>query len=127
MKGTRLLNTETPSMRLYVTGTPFCFYLFSGGIQSILFLFIFRRNFVSAGAAAGVSSAFGAPVGGLLFSMEEVSSFWTTTLSWQIFFCCMVATFTTDLFNSAFNGFSYTGNFGQFKTERYILFQVCIY
>ncbi|XP_071176665.1 chloride channel protein C-like isoform X2 [Mytilus edulis] len=83
-----------------------------------------KRNFISAGAAAGVSSAFGAPVGGLLFSMEEVSSFWTTTLSWQIFFCCMIATFTTDLFNSAFDGFSYTGNFGQFKTQRYILFQI---
>ncbi|XP_021349957.1 chloride channel protein C-like isoform X2 [Mizuhopecten yessoensis] len=83
-----------------------------------------RRNFISAGAAAGVASAFGAPVGGLLFSMEEVSSFWTVTLSWQIFFCCMVSAFTTDLFNSAFDGFSYTGNFGQFKTQRYILFNI---
>ncbi|KAL4234642.1 hypothetical protein ACF0H5_006283 [Mactra antiquata] len=83
-----------------------------------------RRNFISAGAAAGVASAFGAPVGGLLFSMEEVSSFWTVTLSWQIFFCCIVSTFTTDLFNSAFMDFEYTGNFGEFKTNRYILFEI---
>ncbi|XP_045194209.1 H(+)/Cl(-) exchange transporter 6-like isoform X2 [Mercenaria mercenaria] len=83
-----------------------------------------RRNFISAGAAAGVASAFGAPVGGLLFSMEEVSSFWTVTLSWQIFFCCIVSTFTTDLFNSAFMDFDYTGSFGKFKTNRYILFEI---
>lgn len=58
-------------------------------------LFSVSRNFISAGAAAGVASAFGAPVGGLLFSMEEVSSFWNMKLSWQTFFCCMVSTFTT--------------------------------
>ena len=54
-----------------------------------------RRNFISAGAGAGVASAFGAPVGGLLFAMEEVSSFWNMKLSWMTFFCCMVSTFTT--------------------------------
>ncbi len=43
-----------------------------------------RRNFISAGAAAGIASAFGAPVGGLLFAMEEVSSFWKNRLSWQV-------------------------------------------
>lgn len=83
-----------------------------------------RRNFISAGAAAGIASAFGAPVGGLLFAMEEVSSFWNMKLSWQVFFCSMVSAFTTDLFNSAFQGFKYTGSFGQFKTGKYILFQI---
>ncbi|XP_063710282.1 chloride channel protein C-like isoform X2 [Symsagittifera roscoffensis] len=83
-----------------------------------------KRNFITAGAAAGVSAAFGAPVGGLLFAMEEVSSFWNLKLSWQTFFCCMVSTFTVDLFNSAFDGFSYRGDFGLFKPEKYILFQI---
>ncbi|GFR93927.1 chloride channel protein [Elysia marginata] len=83
-----------------------------------------RRNFISAGVAAGVSAAFGAPVGGLLFCMEEVSSFWSNTLSWQIFFCCIIATSTSDLFNSSFQEFKQIGTFGGFQTSRYILFNV---
>lgn len=76
-----------------------------------------RRNFISAGAAAGIASAFGAPVGGLLFAMEEVSSFWKNKLSFQVFFCCMIATFTTDILNSSFHGFKYKGDFGLFKPK----------
>ena len=83
-----------------------------------------RRNFISAGAAAGISSAFGAPVGGLLFAMEEMSSFWSMELSWQVLFCSMVSAFTTDLFNSSFQNFEYSGAFGLFKTNKYILFKI---
>ncbi|CAG0915205.1 unnamed protein product [Notodromas monacha] len=50
-----------------------------------------RREFVAAGGAAGVASAFGTPLGGVLFSIEEGISWWNPTLVWQIFLCAMLA------------------------------------
>lgn len=49
---------------------------------------------MSAAGAAGVSVAFGAPIGGVLFSLEEVSYYFPPKTMWRSFFCALIAAVT---------------------------------
>lgn len=50
-----------------------------------------RREILSASAASGVAVAFGAPIGGVLFSLEEVSYYFPSKTLFRTFFCCIVS------------------------------------
>ncbi|KAL2872723.1 chloride channel protein [Aspergillus lucknowensis] len=58
-----------------------------------------KREVLSAAAAAGISVAFGAPIGGVLFSLEQLSYYFPDKAMWQSFVCAMVAAVTLQALN----------------------------
>lgn len=92
-----------------------------------------KRDFASGGGAAGVAAAFGAPLGGVLFSLEEASSFWSVPLTWRVFFCGMMSTFFVNLIKSAYNGNINDINspglitFGKFIQSPYSLYEIPLF
>ena len=65
-----------------------------------------KREFIAAGFSAGVSAAFGAPIGGAMLSYEvsKPSTFWTFQMIWRIFLCSALSTFTLSILQSLFLG-----------------------
>ncbi|KAH7327963.1 voltage gated chloride channel [Stachybotrys elegans] len=69
------------------------------------------REILSASAAAGVGVAFGSPIGGVLFSLEEISSYFPLKTMWRSYFCALVATAVLSAMNP-------------FRTGQLVMFQV---
>jgi len=62
------------------------------------------REMISASAAAGVSVAFGAPIGGVLFSLEEVSYYFPHKTMWRAFYCATIAALVLQFMDPFHNG-----------------------
>ncbi|EMD33680.1 hypothetical protein CERSUDRAFT_67832 [Gelatoporia subvermispora B] len=69
------------------------------------------REILTASSAAGVAVAFGSPIGGVMFSIEEMSSIFNIKTMWRSFFCALMATFTLALMNP-------------YRSGKLVLFQV---
>lgn len=70
-----------------------------------------KREILSAAAASGISVAFGSPIGGVLFSLEQLSYYFPDKTMWQSFVCAMVAAVTLQALNP-------------FHTGKIVLYQV---
>ena len=73
---------------------------------------VIKRQMIAAGASCGVSAAFGAPIGGALFSYEisKPNTFWTFSMLWRVFAACSICTFLLGIFNSLWFGTTFSLN-----------------
>lgn len=62
------------------------------------------REMLSAGCAAGLSVAFGAPIGGVLFAYEEISTYFPRKVLWRAFVCSLFAAMTLRALNPTGTG-----------------------
>ncbi|XP_059635170.1 putative chloride channel-like protein CLC-g [Cornus florida] len=79
-----------------------------------------RRDLVTCGSAAGIAAAFRAPVGGVLFALEEMASWWRSALLWRAFFTAAVVAIVL----RALIDVCLSGKCGLFGTGGLIMFDV---
>lgn len=88
------------------------------------------REFLTAASAAGVAVAFGSPMGGVLFSMEEISSVFQLSTIWKSYVCALVAVTTLSAINPFGTGqlvmfeVTYDNDWHFFEVPAYILLGV---
>ena len=62
-----------------------------------------ERNFIVVGAAVGVAVAFRAPIGGVLFVLEEAISYFDARLIFRVYFSCAVAYYALQIMMQGHN------------------------
>jgi len=65
-----------------------------------------RRDLITIGVAVGFAAAFGAPVGGLLYSIEEASSFYSLFLMWRTLAATALGTFMIAMYHGDLSRYS---------------------
>ncbi|KAI5293283.1 hypothetical protein KEM52_005684 [Ascosphaera acerosa] len=90
-----------------------------------------RREVLAAAAASGISVAFGSPIGGVLFSLEQVASHFPDRTMWRSFVCAMVAAVTLHTIDPWRTGkivlyqVTFTRGWHSFEMLPFILLGVC--
>ena len=85
------------------------------------------REILSAGVASGLSVAFGAPIGGVLFAYEEISTYFPRKVLWRAFICSLFAAMTLRALNPTGTGklvLFETDYATTYKASHYLMFVV---
>jgi chloride channel 3/4/5 len=85
------------------------------------------REILAAGVAAGLSAAFAAPIGGVLFAYEEISTYFPRKVLWRAFICSLCAAMTLKTLNPSGTGkiVLFETNYGTtYEVSHYLMFVV---
>jgi chloride channel 3/4/5 len=85
------------------------------------------REILSAGVAAGLSAAFAAPIGGVLFAYEEISTYFPRKVLWRAFICSLCAAMTLKTLNPSGTGkiILFETDYGTtYEASHYLIFVV---